>query len=140
MTTKRARSLTAMSCFLVLASISGCMRIETTDGSSGGGGNHVLPDAYVPATSLAGSIACGSFTCGPQTMCTEQYGGLDAGLGYDAGGTPSGPTYSCTPVPTSCHVFDCSSETCSQCIRDLCYYGASYGVYVTGRYLTCPGV
>jgi len=58
----------------------------------------------------------------------------------DAGGTPSGPTYSCTPVPTSCHVFDCSSETCSQCIRDLCYYGASYGVYVTGRYLTCPGV
>src|SRR5262245_27372214 len=125
---KRASVATSMSCFLVVAAIAGCMRIE----ASGPDGTGPLPDAFVP-TSLEGTIQCGSNVCSSGTLCAHWSTGIDAGVpgNYD----------SCEIVPTGCRVFDCRGQACPACIAQLCSSaGYTDYFYLEGRNLVCPGV
>ena len=90
-------------------------------------------------TSLDGSTACGSSTCGTGEICIEQAGGIDAADGHDTG------THTCFAPPKGCYVFDCHGLNCAPCLQQqcsLCSSGASDGcafVDVAARTLYCPG-
>jgi hypothetical protein len=129
MQTKRASIATSMSCFWVVVAIAGCFRIETTSSDD----SNPLPDAFVPPTSLQGSIPCGASTCGSGTVCAHFSAGIDAGVpgNYDT----------CEIVPSGCRVSDCYGSACPACIAQLCS-SLSYTEYfrLEGRNLYCPGV
>ena len=87
------------------------------------------------ATSLSGSVACGSATCGQGQLCYEQFSGFDAG-------SNGGTYYYCQPAPSGCIVFDCRGSACPGCALSGC------GAYpdlvdidsIMGRIVECGGV
>jgi hypothetical protein len=87
------------------------------------------------STSLEGSVACGSATCGSGQLCQYAPAGIDAGT--DAGG---GSPYLCNDNIEHCVVADCSGS-CSECLCGLCGLtgiGCEH-VEVVGREVRCPG-
>jgi hypothetical protein len=90
-------------------------------------------------TSLVGSVACGTTSCGSGELCTT---------------TPVQPpdgtvSYQCLAVPTSCPAFDCQSvdphvtcpscTPCPACMMELCaYYPDAQNIQLAGRTLSCP--
>jgi hypothetical protein len=90
-------------------------------------------DAATP-TSLAGSAACGTGTCGSGELCVEQ----ESGIANDAGVATT--TTNCSPVGAGCIVTDCDGSGCPTCVAELCAYYPSFNAPVLrGRNLSCPG-
>jgi hypothetical protein len=83
------------------------------------------------ATSLEGTVSCGTLTCTSGQVCTFIFAGIDAGAG-------PGGNYYCATVPTGCAVVDCSGTSdCSACIDQLCY--PTDVIDVVGRMVRCMG-
>lgn len=83
-----------------------------------------------PATSLDGTIPCGTATCTSGQICKTQASGIDAGAG-------NAPT--CEIVPAGCAVHDCTGTSCGACVLEMCADpNLQDYVRVTGRDLACP--
>jgi hypothetical protein len=115
-----------MSRFAVLFAIAGC----SSTGGAGAGGSVDAPHA----TSLAGSVECGTMMCASGQLCYIQYSGIDAGSGDNNG-------YYCVTPPSGCVVFDCEGEACPKCALSGCesYPNLVDIDRITGRTVGCGG-
>jgi hypothetical protein len=91
-------------------------------------GDSSVPSGVDP-TSLEGNFDCSGTTCTTGQICLNISAGIDSGSG-------AGGSHTCETPPSSCSIFDCTSQ-CSDCIEDLCSPTQVYEV--VGRNVNCLG-